>query len=60
MEALDAHLAAVDDRNPAINVVVTLDAERARAEARSIDDRRTAGSPLGRWPVSRSLSRTPS
>ncbi len=47
VEALDAHLAAVDERNPAINVVVTIDAERARLEARMIDERRSAGEPMG-------------
>ncbi len=47
VEALDAHLAAVDARNDAINVVVTVDADRARAEASEIDRRRIAGEALG-------------
>lgn len=47
VEALDAHLHAVEVRNPAINCVVTVDAERARAEAGEIDRRRAAGEPLG-------------
>jgi len=34
-EALDAHLAQIDRHNPALNAVVTLDAERARERARA-------------------------
>lgn len=47
LEALDAHLDAVEDRNPSLNVVVTLDSERARAEARKIDADRAEGRHLG-------------
>ena len=36
-EALDAHLARIDEVNGAINAVVTLDEERARAQAREAD-----------------------
>ncbi len=38
VEALDAAVARVERRNPEINVVVTLDVERARATASAIDD----------------------
>ncbi len=46
-ELLDAHLEAVADRNPDLNVVVTLDEERARREAAAIDEQRAAGAELG-------------
>ena len=36
-EAFDAHLARIDEVNGAINAVVTLDEERARAQAREAD-----------------------
>lgn len=47
VEALDAHLAAVDERNGPLNVVVTLDAERARQAAASIDAAFVRGDELG-------------
>ncbi len=47
VEALDAHLDAVRVRNPAINVVVTIDEGRARAEALETDRRRVAGEAMG-------------
>ncbi len=47
VEALDDHLAAIEDANPALNVVVTIDAERARREAAEIDRRRIVGDRLG-------------
>jgi amidase len=34
-EALDAHLAQIERHHPALNAVVTLDAERARTRAAS-------------------------
>jgi len=37
VEALDAAIDRIEDRNPEINVVVTLDVERARARAAEID-----------------------
>ncbi len=48
LELTDVLLARIAERNPDLNAVVTLDAERARAEARAIDARREAGEPLGR------------
>ncbi len=46
-EALEAHLTAVDQRNGELNVVVTLDAERALAEAKEIDRAVASGQNLG-------------
>ncbi|MEM7324075.1 MAG: amidase [Actinomycetota bacterium] len=43
VEALDSALARVERHNPELNVVVTLDAERALAAAVEVDRRRTAG-----------------
>lgn len=40
VEALDAVLARVEARNPALNVVVTIEAERARAAATAVDQAR--------------------
>src|SRR5689334_17037757 len=37
VEVLDAHLAQIERHNPALNAVVTLDAERARTRARDAD-----------------------
>lgn len=37
LEVLDQHLAHIERHNPSLNVVVTLDAERARSEARDTD-----------------------
>lgn len=37
VEVLEAHLAQIEKHNPALNAVVTLDAERARARAREAD-----------------------
>ena len=42
-EVLDAHLAQVDRHNPALNAIVTLDAERARARAQEGDAALTQG-----------------
>lgn len=38
IEALDAHLAQIAARNPALNAIVTLDAEHARERARQADE----------------------
>jgi amidase len=46
-EVLDALVARVEQRNPQVNVVVTLDVERARERAGAIDDARAAGRPVG-------------
>jgi amidase len=37
VEALEAHLNRIDKRNPALNAVVSLDAENARSRARTAD-----------------------
>jgi len=37
VEVLEAHLARIERRNPALNAVVTLDADHARARARAAD-----------------------
>lgn len=37
-EALEAHLAQIDKHNPALNAVVTIDAESARKRARQADE----------------------
>lgn len=37
VEVLDAHLAQIDRHNPRLNVIVTLDSERARARAQEAD-----------------------
>lgn len=46
-ELLDAHLARIAALDGPINAVVTLAAERAAAEAGSIDERRAAGDAVG-------------
>jgi amidase len=46
-ELLEAHLDRIDRLNPAINAVVTLDAEGARAAADAADAAVAAGRPLG-------------
>lgn len=46
-ELLDHHLARVEKHNPALNAVIWMDAERARAEADASDARRAAGEALG-------------
>jgi len=45
-ELLDHYLERIGRLNPAINAVVTLDEERARAEARTADRATVAGGPL--------------
>lgn len=46
-ELLDAHLERIEAANPAINAVVSLDAERARESAREADDRLARGDEVG-------------
>lgn len=47
LELLDSQLDRVERLDPQINAVVTLEADRARAEAQAIDDARTNGNPVG-------------
>ena len=51
VEALDAALSRVETLNPELNVVVTLDAERAREAAAEIDERRANGEGEGLGPL---------
>ncbi len=37
-EVLEAHLAQIDKHNPALNAIITMDAERARERARQADE----------------------
>lgn len=46
-EVLEEHLAAVDQRNPELNAIVSLDADRARAAAAEADERLAAGEEVG-------------
>ncbi len=46
-EVLDAHLAQIDKHNPALNAIVTLDAERAHERAREADDALARGQVRG-------------
>ena len=46
-ELLDLALERIDRFNPAYNLVVAFDRDRARATARDIDARRSAGEALG-------------
>ena len=43
VELLDAHLARIEQHNPTLNAIVTLDAERARARARDADEAAARG-----------------
>lgn len=47
VEALDACLARIGDRNPELNAVVTLNEEAARRGAREADEALEVGEPLG-------------
>jgi amidase len=47
LELLDHYLERIDRFNPAINAVVTLDAERARGRARAADAARQRGESWG-------------
>lgn len=46
-ELLDLHLARVDERNPALNAIVSLDPDRARASAAEADQRLASGAETG-------------
>ncbi len=45
-EALELYLQRIERHNPELNLVVALDAERARAQARTVDDARARGEAL--------------
>ena len=47
-EVLQAHLAQIDARNPTLNAVITLDAERAYERAREADAALARGELWGR------------
>jgi amidase len=47
VEALDAHLQRIDKHNPALNAVVSLDAERAGERAAAADAALRRGAPVG-------------
>jgi amidase len=47
VEVLEAHLRRIERVNPAVNAIVTLVPERARAEARALDQARARGEPAG-------------
>ncbi len=47
LEVVDAHLAAIEDRNPAVNSVVTICADQARGQAKELDAKLSAGDELG-------------
>src|SRR5690349_3472343 len=46
-EVLDAHLKQIEAHNPSLNAVVTLDAERARADAKLADAAIARGDSIG-------------
>src|SRR3989441_5606325 len=46
-EVLEAHLAQLDKHNPALNAIVTMDAERAYERARQADDALVRGEMCG-------------
>lgn len=46
-ELLDLHLARIDERNPELNAIVSLDADRARAGAAEADDFMARGGRIG-------------
>ena len=46
-EVLDAHLRQIDACNPSLNAVVTIDAERARADAKAADEAIARGDSIG-------------
>ncbi len=47
VEVLDAHLAVIDEVNPKLNAIITLDSERARDAARAAEAAAAKGEPLG-------------
>jgi amidase len=47
VQALEAHLQRIDKHNPALNAVVSLDAERAREQAAAADGALRRGEPVG-------------
>lgn len=46
-ELLDVHLRRIEDVNPAINAIVTLDVDGSRRAAAAADERTVSGGPLG-------------
>lgn len=46
-ELLDLHLAVIEERNPTLNALVSLDPERARAGAAAADQHLATGQPIG-------------
>jgi amidase len=46
-ELMDLHLARIAERNPALNAIVSLDEERARAGAAAADEHLARGGPTG-------------
>ncbi|MGH3455106.1 MAG: amidase, partial [Nocardioidaceae bacterium] len=46
-ELLDLHLRRIEQVNPVINAIVSLDAVRAMAAAAEADERQARGEPLG-------------
>ena len=55
-EVLDAHLARIERTNPAVNAIVTLLPDRARAQAKDADDALARGEAHG--PAARTADRT--
>ena len=47
MEVLESHLERIDERNPALNAIVTFDADAARDRARLADEAVARGAELG-------------
>lgn len=47
VELLDAHLAQIERFNPSVNAVITLEQDRARADAVAADQKTISGRPLG-------------
>ncbi len=47
VEAVESHIARIEQVNPALNAVVVTRYDEARAEARAADERQAAGEPLG-------------
>src|SRR5205814_9216787 len=47
VEVLEAHLTQIDKHNPALNAIITIDAERARERAREADEALARGEVWG-------------